>query len=547
MTLNSTTRFSDRVDNYVKYRPRYPDDIIDFFNSKLGMNSNHVIVDVGSGTGISSELFLKNGNSVFAVEPNKNMRESAEKSLNEFSHFHSVNGSSEKTGLPNQCADFIIAAQAFHWFSADETKIEFARILKPGGKIVLMWNDRKTTGSAFSLEYEGLINHFGTDYKQVNHKNIVEDRIRQFLGPFEVYHFANFQELDFTGLLGRLTSSSYAPNVGHPRFEEMCQALKDLFDKYNVNGLVRIEYDTQVFYSVTRPEFIKHYSEIQEGPESSYYKGTKEFLSIGSPFAKAFGLSKLGIHHELLPPGRRTSWPHAEENEEEFVYVIEGHPDAWINGQTYRLNPGDAVGFPCGTGVSHTFINNTLEDVRLLVVGEASKKDSKIYYPLNPTRREQCVDSWWYDVPKHNLGPHDGLPDQIRGSDPLGPLNYTGEIIAESLIDRSILKILEPFKIKSRQADMPNEPVKLWHIHRYCVDEPTLLKVLPEIEKSMNTGGWYIHFYSDLGNKMVVIFKGKHFIVSKRKDSSWEPMIEFGESIGVERRWTETIPVEFKV
>lgn len=517
------------------------------FKAKLGLNSNHVIVDMGSGTGIFSELFLQNGNTVFAVEPNKKMRESAEKNLSKFTGFKSVEGSSEKTGLPNQCADFIIAAQAFHWFKPEETKIEFARILKPGGTIILMWNDRKISGSPFLSDYETLINQFGTDYKQVSHKNIAEERIRQFLGPFEVYKFSNFQEFDFVGLLGRLASSSYSPNVGHPRYEEMHQALKKLFDKHNLIGIVRLEYETQVFYSETRPDFIKHYSEIQEGPESSYYQGSKEFQSIGSPFAKTFGLKKLGIHHELLPPGRRTSWPHAEENEEEFIYVIEGHPDVWINGRLHRLNPGDGIGFQCGTGISHTFLNNTSEDVRLLVVGEASKKDSKIYYPLNPTRREQCVESWWHNVPKHDHGPHDGLPDKIRGSEPLGILNYTGEIIIESLSDNSIIQKLEPYRIKSRMAEMPNEPVKLWHIHRYCIDEPTLLKMLPEIEAAIDKGAWYVHFYSDLGNKMLVIFKGKHFLVSKRKDSSWESMIQFGESIGVERRWTESIPIEFKI
>lgn len=296
-----------------------------------------------------------------------------------------------------------------------------------------------------------------------------------------------------------------------------------------------------------RPDFIKHYSEIQEGPESSYYRGTKEFLSIGSPFAKKFGLTRLGIHHELLPAGRRTSWPHAESAEEEFVYVIEGNPDGWINGEIHRLNPGDAVGFPSGTGISHTFINNTDSDVRLLVVGETSKKENKIYYPLNPSRREPCKDSWWHDVPKHDHGPHDGLPDRLRGSETLGPLNYTGEVIVESLHDKSVLDVLEPFKIKGRRADMPSEQVKVWNINRYCLDEQTLGEMVPRLEKAIDSGGWYVHFYSDLGHKLYVVFKGKHFVVSKKRDSSWDEMIRFGESIGVERRWTEIIPVSFKV
>lgn len=297
---------------------------------------------------------------------------------------------------------------------------------------------------------------------------------------------------------------------------------------------------------MTRPDFIKNYAEIQEGPESSYYRGTREFLSVDSPFSKAFGLTRLGIHHVLLLPGRRTSWPHAESAEEEFVYVIYGYPDAWINGDIHRLNPGDAVGFPSGTGISHTFINNTEHDVRLLVVGERPKKENKIYYPLHPNRREPCKNFWWHDVPKHNHGSHDGLPDRLRGSDALGPVNFTGEIIAESLADAAVLQILEPYRIKIRRAEMPSEPVPVWNIHRYCLDEQTLLEMMPRLELALGAGGWYIHFFSDLGNQLYVIFKGKHFLIAKKKDASWDEMIRFGESIGVARRWTENIPVSFQ-
>ncbi len=164
-----------------------------------------------------------------------------------------------------------------------------------------------------------------------------------------------------------------------------------------------------------RPDFIKNYLEIQD-KDDAHYPDSDELLSIGSPFAKMFGLKKLGIHHEVLPPGRRTSWPHAESDEEEFVYVIEGHPDAWIDGQLYRLNPGDGVGFPSGTGLCHTFINNTDTDVRLLVVGEATKKENKCFYAFHTERNEQAKkEDWlWENPPQQKLGDHDGLPDQQR-------------------------------------------------------------------------------------------------------------------------------------
>ena len=147
-------------------------------------------------------------------------------------NFQRRNGTSENTGLQSNVADFIVAAQAFHWFEPKETKKEFERILKENGHVVLIWNDRKTRGSPFAEEYEALITLFGTDYLRVKHKNIGDDRIRDFMGAFEVQHFSNFQEFDYDGLLGRLTSSSYAPNADHPRYAEMRTALKHLFDKY---------------------------------------------------------------------------------------------------------------------------------------------------------------------------------------------------------------------------------------------------------------------------------------------------------------------------
>ena len=155
---------------------------------------------------------------------------------------------------------------------------------------------------------------------------------------------------------------------------------------------------------------IKHYQEIQN-EDNAHYPNSSELLSIGSPFGKVFEFKKLGIHHEVLSPGRRTSYPHAESDEEEFIFVIEGTPDVWINGYLHPLKPGDGVGFPCGTGICHTFINNTKSTVRLLVVGEKNKLENKIFYPLNPERKKECKNYWWNDVPIQKFGPHDGLPD----------------------------------------------------------------------------------------------------------------------------------------
>lgn len=165
-----------------------------------------------------------------------------------------------------------------------------------------------------------------------------------------------------------------------------------------------------------RPDCIRHFSEIAD-PDDAHYPGSAEKLSIGSPFGRRLGLKRLGIHHELLPPGRRTSWPHAERAEEEFVYVIEGTPDVWLDGTLHRLQPGDGVGFPAGTGLAHCVINNTDQPVRLLVVGEASKPENQFHYPLHPDRNAAIGSRWWSDVPARALGAHDGLPNMLRDAE----------------------------------------------------------------------------------------------------------------------------------
>jgi uncharacterized cupin superfamily protein len=161
-----------------------------------------------------------------------------------------------------------------------------------------------------------------------------------------------------------------------------------------------------------RPDFIVHWTQI-ERPDQRHYDEDDELMSIGAPLGRLLGLKKLGIHHERLPPGRRTSFPHAESADEEFVFVIEGRPDVWIDGHLHALQPGDAVGFPAGSGIAHTFINNTQAEVRLLVVGEKTKAENRINYPLHPHRRP-LHDDWWLDAPARPLGDHDGLPDKVR-------------------------------------------------------------------------------------------------------------------------------------
>ena len=159
----------------------------------------------------------------------------------------------------------------------------------------------------------------------------------------------------------------------------------------------------------TRPPTIRSTSEVPE--YTHVYPQSAEPMGPVRSLGKAAGLQRIGINIQRLPPGHRSSWPHAEENEEEFVYVLDGEVDAWINGYVHRMRPGDLAAFPAGTGICHCFMNNTSAEVLLLVGGEAPKEGSRIYYPLNASRRKDIGPSnWWEDVPQQELGPHDALP-----------------------------------------------------------------------------------------------------------------------------------------
>ncbi len=241
-------RFSDRVENYVRYRPGYPQEIIDLLRREAGLTAASSIADIGSGTGISAEFFLKSGCNVHAVEPNREMREAAERMLAGYPCFHSVNGTAQATTLADHSVGLIVAAQAFHWFNTAETRAEFSRILRPGGCIVLIWNERKLDATPFLRAYEDLLLRFGTDYASIRHENIDAAALdRFFIGPCTAHSFPNEQRFDFAGLKGRLLSSSYAPAEGHSQYEPMIAELRRLFDLHQEAAQVCFEYTTQVY------------------------------------------------------------------------------------------------------------------------------------------------------------------------------------------------------------------------------------------------------------------------------------------------------------
>ena len=257
MTLvdDATTRFSRRVNDYVRYRPGYPDGLETVLRRRVGYHPDLVIADVGAGTGISSRYFLDRGNTVYAVEPNADMRSAAEEWLGTYTKFHSVGGSAEDTTLEPNSIDLVVAAQAFHWFDARAARQEFERILRPRGAVVLIWNERKLDASPFLIAYESLLRHISEDYRRVSRSEATTDSsMDEFFGPerWGGEQFPNRQSFDLEGLIGRALSSSYVPLAGHPRHEEMLDSLRRLFAQHAVDGHVWFEYATLLFWGYLR-------------------------------------------------------------------------------------------------------------------------------------------------------------------------------------------------------------------------------------------------------------------------------------------------------
>jgi ubiquinone/menaquinone biosynthesis C-methylase UbiE/catechol 2,3-dioxygenase-like lactoylglutathione lyase family enzyme len=252
-TANSTdhtARFTNRVDDYVKYRPSYPTAAIDYLYNSIGLHEQAVIADIGAGTGILTRLLLARGGKVIGIEPNQAMREAAEQQSAGDPNVRFVLGTAESTGLPDQSIDYIVCAQAFHWFDRNATQSEFRRILKPGGKVILIWNTRITSGSPFREQYEQLLLSYGIDYINVKHTNITKDTLGSFYRKDELHEekFYLNQWFDLEGLTGRLLSSSYSPVEGHPNYVPMMMELARIFERNQRNGEVSFDYETQVFW-----------------------------------------------------------------------------------------------------------------------------------------------------------------------------------------------------------------------------------------------------------------------------------------------------------
>lgn len=255
MPLRATERFSDRADAYVRGRPSYPQAIVEQLQEAGALKPGDTVVDVGVGTGLSAEPFLRGGYTVIGVEPSESMRLAGEQqlraSVSNSGTYRSVAGTAEATTLPDGAADLIVAGQAFHWFDVPDAAIEARRVVRRGGWAALIWNDRQSTGSAFLAGYEALLRTHGIDYAKVLHRHVDDKAIAQFFAPAQaiIATFDNPRKLRREDLLALAGSASYLPAPGDPRHAAMVAALNALFDVHAKDDAVQMMYRTRMHYA----------------------------------------------------------------------------------------------------------------------------------------------------------------------------------------------------------------------------------------------------------------------------------------------------------
>jgi SAM-dependent methyltransferase len=249
-----TERFSGRAENYRRYRPGYPPAAIELLAAQCGLSAAAVVADVGSGTGILTEQLLERGAAVIGIEPNDAMRAAAEARLGGNPRFRSVAATAEATTLAPGSVDLWVAGQAFHWFDVPVARTEALRVLRGGAWAALLWNERPPAPGAFLAEYEALLRQHASEYTTIAARRADETSMREFLGAaMQCACFPNQQVLDFAGLEGRLLSSSYAPEPGHPQHEPLLAGLRRVFERHQRGGEIVFPYQTRVYFAQLSP------------------------------------------------------------------------------------------------------------------------------------------------------------------------------------------------------------------------------------------------------------------------------------------------------
>jgi Methylase involved in ubiquinone/menaquinone biosynthesis len=245
---DSIGRFSRRAERYDRFRPGYPHDLVAFINTQVSRHAAYAVADVAAGTGIFTELIVNWGNPVYVVEPNSAMRRLAQRRLAGFSNCVFVDGTAEKTELPDASVDLVVSAQAFHWFDLSKAKSEFLRIARDGAYLAVVWNLRNTD-SAFESGYEALIRKYAVDYLNVSQHRLQTEQVLAFFAPvkpeYRIFHHVDLLTLD--QLRGRTLSYSYMPDEDAEQLGEMLSELETLYAKHQLDGRVRLSYKTRLF------------------------------------------------------------------------------------------------------------------------------------------------------------------------------------------------------------------------------------------------------------------------------------------------------------
>jgi len=244
--MNTTTEiFSKRSKYYAEFRPSYSESLLGLIVERCGLTAEHVVADLGSGTGTLTSLFLRIGNSVFAVEPNADMRAMSEQLLGRYPGFKSVNATAEATTLPGRSVDLVTAGRAMQWFDIPSALQEISRILRPGGWTVAVWNELRP--SPLVSAYRDVVSAYCSNSEEMAQRRQGVRDLLERLG-FGIERLENKQRLNLAQLKGLILSLSSSPGPESPRFEAMMRDVEDVFVKYATNDYVQFDYMTLVYF-----------------------------------------------------------------------------------------------------------------------------------------------------------------------------------------------------------------------------------------------------------------------------------------------------------
>lgn len=253
MKLHNTQKiYSGKADFYVTGRPTYPSELLSFIQSTFNINLDSTIADIGAGTGIFTRCLLDSGAYVYAVEPNSDMLKKATQVLKNFPKFIPVNALAQKTMLSTSSIDLLTVAQALHWFNTKETKKEFERILRPEGNYLFLWNERMKDCDSFHQNFEAILSNTIESYSMQAFKDMSPRKlVASFLGSedFITQTLSNQQLLPLEGLLGRVFSSSYSPNILSKSGKILRENLEKLFEEFHSEGNICMKYETIIIYA----------------------------------------------------------------------------------------------------------------------------------------------------------------------------------------------------------------------------------------------------------------------------------------------------------